>query len=111
MKKFAAHLLYLSAAETVVGPVVVQLTHEGVVTSFERISAELPGVEWLGGIFLLLPTSEFPTSGSGSLEAWYKKVSPVYQPEVHSYALWHVSGIPVDSGLEKISVTAPQRLG
>lgn len=110
MRKFAAHRLYLSATEVVAGPVMVQLKDDGVVDSYERLTAEQPAVEWLGGIFLLLPVSDFPRQTEGSFSDWYKTVCPVYRPEC-SYALWHVSGIPVDAGLTAISLTAPQRLG
>lgn len=110
MRKFAAHRLYLSAREMVAGPVVVQLTDDGLVASYEVFTAEQPAVEWLGGIFLLLPASESPKQTEGSFGDWYATECPVYRPEC-GYALWHVSGIPADSGLTDISLTAPRRLG
>lgn len=111
MRKFAAHRLYLSATEMVPGPVVVQLTSEGLVAGYEILSAEQPAVEWLGGVFLLLPVSETPASGAENFKSWYGSVCPAYHPECGSYALWHVSGIPVDAGLAAIPSTAPHRLG
>ena len=110
MRKFAAHLLYLSAVEKVLGPVIVLLDQEGLVESYEKFSVEQPGVEWLGGIFLLLPVLESPESVSCSFEDWYKKVSSVYQPNACSYALWHVNGIPVDADLSRISKESMSKL-
>ncbi len=111
MRKFAAHRLYLSATEVVAGPVVVRLTSEGFVAGYEKLTAEQPGVEWLGGIFLLLPVSETPKQDAGNFGVWYAAVCPAYHPECGSYVLWHVNSIPVDAGLSAIPFTAPHRLG
>lgn len=110
MKKFGAHRLYLSAREAVQGPVVVQLDDEGLFVSYERLTAEQPAVEWLGGIFLLLPVSEHPDAGMSGFGEWYESVSPVYHFGC-PYALWHVSGLPADAPLQSIPNTAPHRLG
>lgn len=111
MRKFAAHRLYLSATEMVAGPVVVQLADDGRVASFEVLTAEQPAVEWLGGIFLLLPASEVPKQLAGSFGTWYASLGSYDRSGNTFYNLWHVSGIPADTGLMEISVTAPRRLG
>lgn len=112
MRRFAAHRLYLSATEMVTGPVAVQLTKEGLVASYEVLAAEQPAVEWLGGIFLLLPVSAVPRQATaGSFGAWYASWCQKYRPDIESYTLWHVSGISADTALTAIPLTAPRRLG
>lgn len=111
MRKYAAHRLYLSATEVVTGPVVVQLSAEGFVTGYEKLTAEQPGVEWLGGFFLLLPVSEIPKQCTDRFGVWYAAECPAYHPECGSYVLWHVNDIPVDTDLSAILITAPHRLG
>lgn len=111
MRKFAAHRLYLSATEMVAGPVAVQLADDGLVAFYEVLTAEQPAVEWLGGIFLLLPASDVPKQRADSFGAWYASLGPYGRSEHTAYALWHVSGIPADTDLMEIPVTAPRRLG
>lgn len=103
MRKVAAHRLILSATETVSGPLVVRLADNGMVVDYEMLQREQPGVEWLGGIFLLLPVILMPEPNSSDFVSWYQAVNPVYSPEAESYALWHVSGVPVTIALSELS--------
>lgn len=110
MRKVAAHRLILSATESVSGPLVVRLADDGMVVDYERLQGEQPGVEWLGGIFLLLPAALTPGPDLPDFVSWYEAVNPVYSPDTESYALWHVGDVPVTAALSELSRTSLFRL-
>lgn len=57
IRRYASHLLYLSA-EQVFRQYVVEL-HQGIVHDLYPLSAEMPSVVWLGGI-IVLSHREYP---------------------------------------------------
>lgn len=89
-KQYACNRFYLSANDVINQNTVVILNQEGFYLEHSPLSGERPYVEWLGGIFFLLPQQILtPCGHEEDFFQWYLTVCPAWVKGI-KYRLWSI---------------------
>lgn len=88
MKRYACNLLLVSSS-VVLKEQVVEIASDGLCSVYYALDGEQPSTEWLGGIFVLLPSDIHPNNEECLRAVWSRVVSN----NVFTWHVWRISGI------------------
>lgn len=95
-KQYACNRFYLSADDEIKQNTVVVLDQDGFYQEHAPLLGERPFVEWLGGIFFLLPQTLSPFGHEEDFLKWYHTVFPTWVKDI-KYRLWCIRVLSINN--------------